>query len=180
MKTTLSALALSMGLLFSLPVLADSTFDSHVHPGGPRGAGNMYAHEHADYLGFGHPGDAAEVNQTVVLSAGDDMAYTMASLHLQQGDTVRFTLTNTGTKPHELFIADEDTQRQLEQARTGNPDQGLDRPYGLRVQPGQSKTVIWRFDRSGSFQLACHLPGSYRTGMIGQITVTPLPKHGNR
>jgi len=179
MKTTLSALALSMGLLFSLPVLAFGTPDTHLHTGGPRGQA-MYPHEHADYLGFGHPGKAADVDRTVTLSAGDDMGYSMPSLTVAQGDTVRFVFTNTGTGTHEFFVADEDTQRQIDAARASHPDQGLDRPYGVRIQAGQTKEVIWRFDHVGSFQLACHMPGSIKTSMTGQIDVTPLPKRGPR
>lgn len=179
MKTTLSALALSMGLLFSNSVLAFGTPDTHVHTGGPRGQA-MYPHEHADYLGFGHPGKAADVDRTVTLSAGDDMGYSMPSLSVVQGDTVRFVFTNTGAGTHEFFVADEDTQRQIDAGRASNPDKGLDRPYGVRVPAGQSKTVIWRFDRPGSFQLACHMPGSIKTSMTGQIDVAPLPRRGTR
>lgn len=174
MKTTLSALAMSLGLLLSHPALAFGSYDSHVHPGGPRGVA-MYPHEHADYLGFGRPGQEADVDRTVTLSAGDDMSYSMPSLSLAQGDTVRFVFTNTGTGTHEFFVADEDAQRQIDAGRASNPDQALDRPYGVRVRAGQSKTVVWRFERPGSFQLACHMPGSIKTSMTGKIDVAPLP-----
>lgn len=179
MKITLSALAMSMGLLFSNSVLAFGTYDSHVHTGGPRGQA-MYPHEHADYLGFGRPGQEADVSRTVKLSAGDEMNYAMPSLSIKQGDTVRFVFTNTGSGTHEFFVADEDTLRQIDAMRAGNPDQSLDRPYGVRVKAGESKTIVWRFDRSGSFQLACHMPGSIKTSMTGQIDVMSLPKRGPR
>ena len=179
MKTKISALAMSLGLLFSHPALVFAGDDVHVHSGGPRGQA-MYPHEHADYLGFGHPGDAADVGRTLTLSAGDDMRYAMPSLNLKQGDTVRFVFTNTGKGTHEFFVADEDTQRQIDAGRASNPDQALDRPYGVRIAAGQTKAVIWRFDRPGSFQLACHMPGSIQTSMAGRIDVVPTPRGGSR
>jgi len=37
--------------------------------------------------------------------------------------------------------------------------------------PGAAKTVEYRFEEKGNFELACHVPGHYEGGMRQDITV---------
>ena len=39
------------------------------------------------------------------------------------------------------------------------------------VDPGQKGTIVWTFNRAGSFEFACLIPGHFEAGMIGRITV---------
>jgi uncharacterized cupredoxin-like copper-binding protein len=46
-----------------------------------------------------------------------------------------------------------------------------DEPNGLVVQPGETKSLTWRFAEGGPVQFACHIPGHYPAGMKGRIRV---------
>lgn len=46
---------------------------------------------------------------------------------------------------------------------------GHDDPNAVMVQPGETKELIWRFERAGELQFACNVPGHYESGMIGRF-----------
>lgn len=45
-------------------------------------------------------------------------------------------------------------------------------PGEVSVGPHQTGATIYRFDRPGTVEYACHLPGHLSYGMVGEITVT--------
>ena len=53
------------------------------------------------------------------------------------------------------------------------PTMEHDEPYMAHVLPGESGDLLWKFNREGSFDFACLIPGHYQAGMRGTITVTP-------
>ena len=47
-------------------------------------------------------------------------------------------------------------------------------PVGVslaHVDPGQKGTIVWTFNRTGSFEFACRIPGHFEACMISLITV---------
>ena len=42
-----------------------------------------------------------------------------------------------------------------------------DDPAAVTVEPGQTKTVVWKFDKkpASPLEFACHEPGHYEAGM---------------
>mgnify|MGYP001952322792 FL=1 len=50
-----------------------------------------------------------------------------------------------------------------------------DEPYMAHVAAGKAGDIVWHFNRAGSFDFACLIPGHYQAGMTGTITV--LPRH---
>jgi uncharacterized cupredoxin-like copper-binding protein len=42
---------------------------------------------------------------------------------------------------------------------------------GVIVAPGKTGTLIWTFTKAGTLQYACHVPGHYAAGMVGQLTI---------
>ena len=45
-------------------------------------------------------------------------------------------------------------------------------PYMAHVDPGKSEDLVWNFNRTGSFDFACLIPGHFQAGMTGRFTVT--------
>lgn len=44
-------------------------------------------------------------------------------------------------------------------------------PNGIAMKPGETKDLIWKFGHESQVQYACHIPGYYAAGMIGDIQV---------
>ena len=51
------------------------------------------------------------------------------------------------------------------------PEMEHEAPYMLHVQPGKSGEIVWRFNRSGTFQFACLIAGHFEAGMVGTVVV---------
>jgi uncharacterized cupredoxin-like copper-binding protein len=52
-----------------------------------------------------------------------------------------------------------------------HPGMEHDEPYMAHVDPGRKGTIVWTFNRAGSIEFACLIPGHFEAGMIGRITV---------
>ncbi|MCX7277634.1 MAG: plastocyanin/azurin family copper-binding protein, partial [Burkholderiales bacterium] len=51
------------------------------------------------------------------------------------------------------------------------PNMEHDEPHMAHVGAGQTGTLVWTFNRVGSFDFACLIAGHYQAGMTGKITV---------
>lgn len=51
------------------------------------------------------------------------------------------------------------------------PDMEHDDPNGKTIQPNGKVEILWRFNESGRFELACLIPGRREAGMLGHVTV---------
>lgn len=176
MNIRLLAAALLSAALLPSPYAFSATPDDHVDYGGPR----VMPHEHGAVYSFGRPGQEKYARRTVTLTATDDMRYSESTLDFEQGDTVKFVFTNAGTKPHEFVLADKKTQMKEEEKARAMPESAKSEPFSLLLAPGETKTLVWKFDRFGIFEIACHQPGSYQAGMMTYISVPMAPKRGLR
>ncbi len=161
MKPILSPLLLSLLLLGASPAFAHGD-EVHTKKAGPV---KMEQKE------WGVAGDAKAVKRTIAIAMSDNMRFTPASIEVNQGDTVRLTLTNTGQVMHELVIG---TQKELaEHAALMKrfPNMEHEEPYMAHVAPGKTGEIIWTFNRPGDFDFACLLPGHFEAGMVGKIVV---------
>jgi uncharacterized cupredoxin-like copper-binding protein len=100
------------------------------------------------------------------------MAFEPESISVEPGEVVTFEVTNTGEAVHEFFLGDKAMQLEHadEMAAMGH-DMAHDEPYSIRLDPGQTKQLTWRFADSDEVEFACHEPGHYGAGMYGRITV---------
>jgi uncharacterized cupredoxin-like copper-binding protein len=84
--------------------------------------------------------------------------------------------TNNSNAPHEFVIGDEAVQQAHEEEMT-NGDEVMDndtmdgQPYAVDVEPGETATLIYTFDKPGTLLIGCHVPGHYAAGMTGTITI---------
>ena len=161
MNALVTPLLMSLALLGTSPVFAHGE-ETHVKTTGP-----VVKEQKA----WGVAGDAKAVKRTIAIAMSDNMRFTPASIEVNQGDTVRLTLTNTGQVMHELVIG---TQKELaEHAALMKrfPNMEHDEPYMAHVAPGKTGEIIWTFNRPGDFDFACLLPGHFEAGMVGKVLV---------
>lgn len=128
------------------------------------------AHDHAETFWYGHPGKAAEVKRTIKLSA-TDIKFMPAELTIKSGETVRFEIVNDGKLDHEFVLGSAEEQAEHDKEMAAMGGMKMDHVNGVRVAPGETGSLIWTFTKAGTLQFACHVPGHYAAGMVGQLTV---------
>ncbi len=150
------------GLVDPPPVLA--------HSGHDRGHGNHSVKSFAS----GEPGDPKRPFRTVEVIMTDEagkMAYAPNRLEVKRGEQIRFVLKNAGLVDHEFLIDSLANNARHKEEMAKNPDMQHDEPNGVRLKPGETREILWRFSRAGTFEFACLLPGHYESGMKGVVTI---------
>ena len=134
----------------------------------------------AEQTAFGIAGDPAKATRTITIDMDDDMRYAPATIDVKQGETVRFVVANKGATAHELVLG---TRRDIEKhakamksasasaGHAGHMHHMHATPSMVHLEAGKSDAIVWRFNRAGTFEYACLLPGHYESGMKGSITV---------
>jgi uncharacterized cupredoxin-like copper-binding protein len=96
------------------------------------------------------------------------------SFQFGRGTTVTFVIRNTDPIEHEFIVGDQAVQYYIE--HTEHPKHTGSVPGQISIPPGETRTTTYTFTdvtrRRSDMQFACHLPGHYRYGMHGAITVT--------
>ncbi|GHD56075.1 cupredoxin domain-containing protein [Jeongeupia chitinilytica] len=123
---------------------------------------------------FGQPGRAPDVTRTVKVRTLDTMKFEFepAVGKIRKGETIRFVVSNPGQLTHEFAIGDAASQQAHAQMMQKMPGMQHDGDPGtVSLAPGQSKTLIWKFDRAvtGGIILACHVAGHYEAGMHTKV-----------
>ena len=157
MKKIAIALAFAVATAAS-PVLADGS-----HSGGH---GTM---------AVGEPGDKSKASQTIRVTmsetADGKMLFTPDSFKVRKGQTVRFTIKNSGELDHE-FVLDEKSRNAEHKAQMEKfPEMEHDDPNAIRLAAGASGEIVWKFTNDGTFEFACLIPGHYDAGMHGTLDV---------
>lgn len=149
-------------------------------------AGAVWAHGDAHA-----PGAGAEVEReqkpwgiagdrgaarTVTIRMGDDMRFRPGRIEVREGETVRFVVRNAGQVLHEMVIGTPEELRQHAALMKKFPGMEHEEPYMTHVKPGARGEITWNFNRPGTFQFACLLPGHFDAGMVGTIVVIPKDK----
>lgn len=128
------------------------------------------AHDQATSFWYGHPGKAADVKRTIKLSAAD-IRFMPAELTIKKGETVRFEIVNNGQLGHEFVLGSAEEQAEHDQEMAAMAGMKMDHVNGVSVAPGQTGSLIWTFTKAGTLQYACHVPGHYAAGMVGELTI---------
>jgi uncharacterized cupredoxin-like copper-binding protein len=113
-----------------------------------------------------------------------DNAFEPDTLEVDQGEAVRFEITNTGDVAHDAFIGEaaaqedhEDEMRAAEDDEADGEDHGMDGMGaeddgdGITLEPGESAELMHTFDQPGTIEIGCHEPGHYDAGMKVTVTV---------
>lgn len=156
MKTP--ALVLAFGLL-AMPVLAA--------PGHSGGHGHYDGHAAA----LGEPGDPKAKARIVNIVMSDEMRFSPETVMVKRGETIRFIVKNAGELKHEMTLGTMEELVDHAAVMEKHPDMEHDDPNAVTVEPGQTKTVLWKFTKAGSFDFGCLVPGHMPAGMKGRIVV---------
>jgi uncharacterized cupredoxin-like copper-binding protein len=130
-------------------------------------------HHHA--MGaFGQPGDPRKPARTVevVMQEGSGtMAFVPSRIEVKKGEQVRFKLRNDGELDHEMVLATLEMNLKHAEEMRKNPDMEHDDPNAKRVAPTKTSEILWRFDKAGTFDFSCLIPGHREAGMTGTVIV---------
>lgn len=133
---------------------------------------NPATHEAAHGVtGAGRAGDPARVTRTVAIGMADSMRFAPGAIVVNRGHTLKIIARNDGAVLHEIVLGTRAEIAALRAAIKRDPAMAHGAPYMAHVTPGASEQIIWHFDRPGTFEYACLLPGHYEAGMTGSITV---------
>ncbi len=130
--------------------------------------GSVFAHGDTNIAG--RPGDLKAVDRVIFINA-DDIKFDPKAITVRVGETVKFVITNHGVMPHEFVIGDKAEQDEHEKEMQSMGTMKHTDPNEVRVNPGETKSLIWRFGAASLIEYACHVPGHYAAGMIGTAQV---------
>ena len=136
-------------------------------------AGGKHAGGHDDdhAMAYGAPSEAAQVSRVIEVQAADNMRYTPAAITVRRGETVKFVVKNTGKLPHEFVLGNAQSLKEHAETMRRYPDMEHDDPNMVKMAPGGTGNLIWKFTRAGTVEFACLIPGHYEAGMKGRIRV---------
>jgi len=121
---------------------------------------------------WGIAGDRQAARRTIEISMSDAMRFTPAQITVRQGETIRFVHRNAGKVMHEFLLGSRKELDEHAALMKKFPTMEHDEPYMAHVAPGQTAEMIWTFNRAGTFDFACLIPGHYDAGMVGKVMVT--------
>ncbi|HEY4075579.1 MAG TPA: plastocyanin/azurin family copper-binding protein [Rhizomicrobium sp.] len=124
----------------------------------------------SEWAAFGIPGKVSAVTRTVSITAGD-MRYSLKGLDVKTGETIRFVITNRGPSNHEFVIGNHAFHAQHIKEMEAMPDMPMNEANSVDLKPGESKSLIWQFTKSGDYLFGCDIPGHFEAGMSGAIRV---------
>lgn len=163
MNTALHTALLSMGLL-ALPWAQAHAPSAHKnHPAASPAP--------AEQKAWGIAGDPKRVSRTIEIRMTDNMRFAPQDIQVKLGETVRLVAVNAGKVLHEIVIGTPQELQAHAEMMKKHPGMEHDEPYMAHVDPGKKGTIVWTFNRAGSFEFACLIPGHFEAGMIGRITV---------
>lgn len=119
---------------------------------------------------FGHLGESAEVKRTIAVTA-TDIQFAPLQIAVTAGETVKFEIANNGKLEHEFILGSAEEQVDHDKEMAAMAGMKMTHTNGVSVAPGKTGTLIWTFTKAGTLQYACHVPGHYVAGMVGQLTI---------
>lgn len=154
------SLALSAAFL-STSLLANPAEEAHGHD-----------HEHGHAVSpAGVPGTPEQVSRVIKVDAYDSMEFKHEPIVVEDGETIRFEITNHGVLAHEFAIGDKEEHKEHQIMMREMPDMQHDDPNVVTLEPGETRSLIWTFAKAADIEVACNIPGHYEGGMHSQVEV---------
>jgi uncharacterized cupredoxin-like copper-binding protein len=141
----------------------------------PAFADGTHAGGHGDEMAVGQPGDASSVDRTIEVSMLEPdeggMAFEPSELSFEEGETIRFVVTNAGYLEHEFVLDTAEKNQEHKALMERFPEMEHDDPNAIRLEPGETGEIVWTFSNAGEFEFACLILGHYESGMHGPALV---------
>ena len=112
-----------------------------------------------------------EATRTVEVSMHDTMRFDPERISVEEGETVRFVVTNAGEMMHEFVLGTRETNDEHAAMMVKFPGMEHDEPYMAQVAPDGTGEIVWTLNRAGDFDFACLIAGHYQAGMVGSLAV---------
>lgn len=122
----------------------------------------------------GKPGDPrkpARIVEIVAREGDGKMSYSPDSIVVKRGEQIRFIIKNEGLLAHEFLLDSLPGNAAHKVQMEKNPEMEHDEPNGMRLATKKDGEILWIFDKAGTFEFACLIPGHYDAGMKGTVTV---------
>lgn len=132
----------------------------------------------------GSPGDpkkkVARTIEIIAREADGKMSYTPDKIEVRRGEQIRFVIKNEGELAHEFLLDSFEGNAKHKIQMEKNPTMEHDEPNGTRIETKKASEILWIFDKAGSFEFACLIPGHYEAGMKGVVTVVDAKPTGKK
>ena len=176
MKMTSQRCLAALAALLIAGAAAAAGEHNRAEPGGEQ--------RHDGEISVGTPGKASEVSRTIAVDMADTMRFSPAMIDVEQGETIRFVVKNTGKVNHEMVLGTPKELKEHYAMMMKMPEMEHAEDNMVSVAPGKTGELIWRFTRARVVDFACLHPGHYGSGMKGQVRVTaaagsPPPPDGS-
>ncbi len=113
-------------------------------------------------------------SRVIEIDANDDFSFGPDDVDVKLGETVTFSVTNTGKVPHEFTLGPTDVQLEHNKEMTEMGDMEMkDEPNAISMAAGETAELTWEFTNADSLLYGCNIPGHYDAGMVGDINVGP-------
>jgi uncharacterized cupredoxin-like copper-binding protein len=96
--------------------------------------------------------------------------FSIDTLNVYAGTTVRFLIRNDDPIHHEFIVGDAQVHARHER---GSEATHPPVPGEVSVGPGELGETFYQFAKPGRYEFACHLPGHLAFGMRGWVVVDP-------
>jgi uncharacterized cupredoxin-like copper-binding protein len=136
--------------------------------------GTARAHKDHGTFSAGEPGDPKKPSRVIEVTMSESagkMTFKPSKLVINRGEQIRFKIKNIGLLPHEFLLATTEENLKHAEDMKKYPDMEHDDPNGIRLEPGKSGELVWRFTKKGEFEYGCLIPGHREAGMTGLIIV---------
>lgn len=140
-------------------------------PGHSGGHGDKKGGYEGHAAALGEPGDPKANARVINVNMTDEMRFSPATVMISRGETVRFVVKNSGQLKHEMTLGTMEELTEHGAVMEKNPEMEHDDPNSVTVDPGKSKTIVWKFTKAGTFDYGCLVPGHMQGGMKGKIVV---------
>ncbi len=180
-KPSLTLVSFSLVVLLSACSFGDHSeehADGEGHGHDDKAANDDHGNDDHHGEGDGHKslagiaGSADNVSRTVAVDMNDSMAYIPSELTVEAGETIHFTVSNSGQLVHEFVLGAKAEILEHHELMKRFPGMEHDEPNSVSLKAGESGDVIWQFSNAGTFQFACLQPGHYEAGMKGDVLVS--------
>ncbi|MBU6305290.1 MAG: hypothetical protein KGO79_07755 [Betaproteobacteria bacterium] len=137
----------------------------------------VHAHGHHSEQASSSSLTALKVDRTLEIQMDDKFRFMPGSVAVNAGETLKLIVRNIGKVPHELVVGSElEIQNHAKLMKTGIAhDEHHASGAAITVAPGATGELVIRFAASGSFEMACLIPGHYEAGMRGVVKVAMAP-----
>jgi uncharacterized cupredoxin-like copper-binding protein len=133
----------------------------------------LSAHE-GTHFSAGEPGDPKKPARTIEIVMKEEygaMEYVPNRIEVKRNEQIRFVLKNSDNQTHEFLLASVADNQKHAAVMKKHPEMVHDDPNGKTLAPQGSAEILWRFNKRGTFEFACLLPGHREAGMAGTVVV---------